>query len=101
MQLGAAHARAKARPAAAAGIEPQPGRIDQIGSLGQGAAQPAMGAGDRQRQQFAEHRVWPRPIGVGQGCPARQRRPDVVEPRRMAVRTGDDSRKLAAPASWP
>ena len=56
VQLGAAHALGKARPIAAARVEPQTARIDQIGGLGEAPAQPAMGPADHQRQAARRRR---------------------------------------------
>jgi hypothetical protein len=97
VRLGAADTFAKARPAETAGIKPEPGRIDQIGGLGERATQPAMRPGHHQRQQFAKPRARAPRIGIGQGRATRQPRPDVVEPRRMAVQTGDDLAQARRP----
>ena len=97
VQLGAAYALGKAGPAEAAGVEPEPGCIDQIGGLGQGAAQTAMRAGNHQREQLAEYRARPQRVGIGQRRTPRQPGPDVVEPHRMALQTGDDIAQARCP----
>jgi hypothetical protein len=90
VQLGAAHALGKARPVEAARIEPQPRRIDQIGGLGQAAAQTAMRPRDHQRQQLGEQRARSIVVGVRQGRAPRQLRAQMVEPRRLALDPADN-----------
>ena len=56
VELGAAHALAKARLVEAARVEPQTGRIDQIGRLGQSPAQSAMRLLHHCRQKLGKYR---------------------------------------------
>ena len=74
----------------AARVEPQTGRINQIGGLGQAAAQAAMRPCDQQRQQLGEQRTRAIVVGVGQGRTPRQLRPQMVEPCGVALDPADN-----------
>ena len=90
VQLGAAHALGKPCPIAAARVEPQTRRIDQIGGLGQATAQSTMGAADHQTQQRGEEFGRPVVVGVRQGRTPRQFGAQMVEPRPMALNPADN-----------
>ncbi len=85
VQLGAAHALGKPCPIEAARVEPEPGRIDQIGGLGQAAAQSTMGAADHQLSSAAKNSA-----GVRQGRAPRQFGAQMVEPRPVALDPTDN-----------
>jgi hypothetical protein len=97
MHLGAAHAFRKPRPIEAAAVELEPARVDQIGRLGQAAAQTAMGARDHQGQQFGKRRTRPQRVGIRQGRPLRQLGAQVIEPRLLARHPVDDVAQARRP----
>ena len=101
VHLGAADPGREPRPVGAAFVQAHARGIDQVGRLGELAAQPAMGLLHHHRQQLGEHRDRPLRVGIREGRAPHRIRAEVVEPRRMARKSGHDlaqarrARKLA------
>ena len=101
MHFGTADPGREPRPAGAALVQARARGIDQIGRLGELAAQPAMGLLHHQRQQVGEHRGRSLRVRIREGRSPNRVRAHMVEPHRMARKSRHDlaqarrTRKLA------
>ena len=101
MHLGAACRIGETRPPGAAPIELEARRIDQIDRVAQNPAQMPIGLAYHPREQLGKDLRGATRIGIRQGRALHPARAQMVQPRLMALQTGNMSRRLPAPASWP
>ena len=78
-------------------VEPEAGRIDQIGGFGQLAAQRPMGARHHRRKQFGKQRARAQRVGVGQRRAPRRRGPEVVKTALVALQSRRDLAQAHGP----
>jgi hypothetical protein len=87
MHLGTAYAGREPRPTGTALIQPNTRGINEIGGLGELAAQAAMGLLHQSRQQLGKHRHRPPGVGIRQGRAPNRTCTQMIEPRRMALQS--------------
>jgi len=90
VHLGPADPGREPRPASAALVQPCAGSVDQVGGLGELAAQSAMGLPHHHRQQLGEHRDGSLCVRIRQGRSSNRLRAYVVELCRVARKTRHD-----------
>jgi hypothetical protein len=90
VHLGTADPGGEPRPTGAVLVQPYTRGVDQVGRFAELAAQSAMGLLHHHRQQLTEHRDRPLCVGIRQGRPPNRVRPQMVEPRRVALQPGHD-----------
>jgi hypothetical protein len=91
------HTLAEKRAQSRLAVEPEAGRIDQIGGFGQLAAQRPMGARHHRRKQFGKQRARAQRVGVGQRRAPRRRGPEVVKTALVALQSRRDLAQAHGP----
>jgi hypothetical protein len=90
VHLGPADPGREPRPASAALVQPRAGGVDQVGCLGELAAQPAMGLLHHHRKQLGEHCDGSLCVRIRQGRPSSRLCAQMIKPCRMARKPRHD-----------